>query len=137
MEARGVVLRISIAGDEVQLVQIANVAILKFVADVEVFARAYTNDAWTDWFSWGKYGMSIMRGCNDDNSVDEYAPGGTITKAQFRAVLRRDSAEIQSPVLRQITFSIKGGDAAPVYAETPVSSLPASKYNASPAYSQS
>ena len=105
-------------------------------SSVEVFARAYTNDAWADWFSWGKYGMSIMRGCNDDNSVDEYSPGGTITKAQFRAVLRRDSAEIQSPVLRQITFSIKGGDASPVYAETPVSSLPASKYNASPAYSQ-
>ena len=105
-------------------------------SSVEVFARAYTNDAWADWFSWGKYGMSIMRGCNDDNSVDEYSPGGTITKAQFRAVLRRDSAEIQSSVLRQITFSIKGGDASPVYAETPVSSLPASKYNASPAYSQ-
>ena len=103
---------------------------------VEVYARAYTNDAWSEWFSWGEYGMSILRGCNDGASVDEYIPGGTITKAQFRAVLRRDSASLQSPVLRQITFSIKGGDTVPAYAETPVSQLPVSKFNASPAYSQ-
>ena len=106
---------------------------------IEVFARAYTNDAWDDWFSWGKYGLSILRGCNDDSSVDEYAPGGTITKAQFRAVLRRDSAALPSPVLRQLTYSVKGESASaipPTYAETPVSPLPASKLNAAPAYSQ-
>ncbi len=106
---------------------------------IEVFARAYTDDAWDDWFSWGKYGMSILRGCNDDSSVDEYAPGGTITKAQFRAVLRRDSASLSSPVLRQLTYSVKGvklTDITPTYAETPVADLPASVYNASPAYAQ-
>lgn len=106
---------------------------------IEVFARAYTNDAWDDWFSWGKYGLSILRGCNDDDSVDEYAPGGTITKAQFRAVLRRDSAALSSPVLRQLTYSVKGvkaSDIPPTYAETPVVDLPASKLNAAPAYSQ-
>ena len=103
---------------------------------IEIYARAYTNDAWDEWFSWGKYGMSILRGCNDDNSIDEYIPGGTITKAQFRAVLRRDSADLQSPVLRQFCFSVKGGDVVTAYAETPVATLPASKMNASPAYSQ-
>ncbi len=106
---------------------------------IEVFARAYTNDAWDEWFSWGKYGMSILRGCNDGSSVDEYAPGGTITKAQFRAVLRRDSASLLSPVLRQLTYSVKGvrlTDITPTYAETPVADLPASVYNVSPAYAQ-
>ena len=106
---------------------------------VEVFARAYKDGAWDDWFSWGEYGMSILRGCNDDSSVDEYAPGGTITKAQFRAVLRRDSASLSSPVLRQLTYSVKGvklTDITPTYAETPVADLPASVYNASPAYAQ-
>ncbi|MDD6046937.1 MAG: C39 family peptidase [bacterium] len=103
---------------------------------VEIEARAFTDGAWDDWFSWGKYGMSILRGCNDDDAVDEYVPGGTITKAQFRAVLRRDSADVQSPVLRQMTFSVKGGDVVAAYPETPVTALPASKFNATPAYSQ-
>ncbi len=105
---------------------------------VEVYARAYTNDAWDDWFSWGEYGMSILRG-SAASSTDEYIPGGTITKAQFRAVLRRDSASLSSPVLRQLTYSVKGvklTDITPTYAETPVADLPASVYNASPAYAQ-
>lgn len=113
---------------------------------VEIEARAFTDGAWGNWFSWGKYGMSVLRGCTNSSAVDEYAPGGTITQAQFRAVLRRDSAETQSPVLRQLTFSIKkvkkdenGKEiitTIPTYMETPVAELPASKFNAAPAYSQ-
>lgn len=105
---------------------------------VEVFARAYKDGAWDEWFSWGEYGMSILRG-SVASSTDEYIPGGTIAKAQFRAVLRRDSASLSSPVLRQLTYSVKGvnaDDITPTYAETPVADLPASMYNASPAYAQ-
>ena len=55
---------------------------------------------------------------------------------QFRAILRRTGADLPSPVLRQLTYSIKGGSATPIYAETPVSSLPIAQLNAAPAYSQ-
>lgn len=107
-------------------------------ASVEVQARALTDGAWDDWFSWGEYGFSFLRR-SVHGSIDEYQPGGTITQAQFRAILRRDGADVASPMLRQLAFSVKGvaeGDIPATYAETPVETLPASCLNPAPAYSQ-
>ena len=111
-------------------------------AYIEVMARAYTdktedgedNPAWTDWFSWGSYGMYMKRGSKSDE-IDTFSPGGRISKAQFKAILHRETGEGQAPLLRQMTFSIRGGDANPVYAESSIT-LPDKVSIKAPAYAQ-
>lgn len=101
---------------------------------IEVSARSFADGVWSDWFSWGKYGMTIRRGSASED-VDEFVQNGTISKVQFKASLHRDDI-LQSAVMRQLSFSVKGGDAEAKYAEDEVL-LPVSVKNDAPAYSQS
>ncbi len=116
-------------------------------SEVEIWARASINDTWTGWMSWGPYSPFISRG-SSENKSDDVADlayisddifttnSGTLAEAvQVKAVIRRDSVDVDSPVLRQVALTFDGGDMEAVYAEETVE-IPASKLNAAPAYAQ-
>lgn len=116
---------------------------------VEIFARARkeapdTEEVkWSDWLTWGEFSPYINRGTSQNKSgIGGYVDQDTFTSTsgyldgfQMMAVIKRDSADIDSPVLREMTMTFKGGDMVPTYAEETVE-LPAQALCASPAYSQ-
>jgi len=116
---------------------------------VEIFARARKTSAageevvWTDWLTWGEFSQFMVRGTKDGKSgsgayVDEdtfCSISGTFDGLQMQAVVRRESAEIDSPVLRLLAMTLKRMDGEAVYAEETVE-IPVQSLCASPAYSQ-
>ena len=118
-------------------------------ASVEIWARARkeTPDTeevkWSDWLTWGEYSPFIKRGTTQNKSgIGGYVDEDTFTSAsgyldgfQMKAVIKRESADVESPVLRELTMTFRGGDMVPTYAEETVE-LPAQALCASPAYSQ-
>ena len=111
---------------------------------VEISARARQGEDWSDWLSWGPYSPYISRGSEDNKggalaTLDQDTftlDSGTADAVQLRAQVRRDSAELESPQLRQINLTFAGGDMTPVYAETALAQLPAQALNTAPAYAQ-
>lgn len=113
-------------------------------SEVEIWARALQGDTWTEWLSWGPYSPFISRG-SEENKDGELARikqdiftmyEGTAQGVQLKAELRRDSLDVDSPVLRQITVSFDGGDMEATYAEEALDVLPDEVLNAAPAYAQ-
>lgn len=112
---------------------------------VEIWAKAYTNGAWTDWLTWGEFSpFDQNRGTSQNKKTDGakvdvdifICTKATASKVQMKAVLRRDSAQVKSPVLRAMTMTFDGGNMVATYAEEPLATLPDKVYNAAPAYSQ-
>ena len=118
-------------------------------ASVEIFARARKEGPdteevkWSDWLTWGEFSPYISRGSSQGKNgfggyVDQdtfTSSGGYLDGFQMKAVVRRASADVESPVLRQLTMTFSGGDMVPTYAEETVD-LPAKALCPSPAYSQ-
>ncbi len=118
-------------------------------ASVEIFGRARMESQdteeviWSDWLTWGEFSPYMKRGSTQNKQgaggyVDQdtfCAVSGCFDGFQMKAVIRRDSAEIASPVLRELTMTFAGGDMVPGYAEKAVE-LPAQALCPSPAYSQ-
>ena len=115
---------------------------------VETLARVWdaAANAWGEWQSWGEYGMAMLRHSMKDGITappdefdrPEWEHGGTV-KAQFSAILRRNDAQAPAPVLRQLTYSIKGTKEAPIpatYAEEAPASIPLKALTPAPAYAQ-
>lgn len=112
--------------------------------EVEIWARARQDGQWSDWLSWGPYSPYISRGStankggalaglyDDIFEMDE----GTADGIQLKAEIRRDDAETESPVLRQITATFSGGEMVATYAEEALEELPGSVLIAAPAYAQ-
>lgn len=111
--------------------------------EVEIWARARYNGVWSEWMSWGPFTPYAARGSQDN----KYCPGASIDQdifqleqstadaVQLRAEVRRSSADIPSPVLRQISLTFDGGDMQRVYAERAVE-LPEKALMEAPAASQ-
>ena len=118
-------------------------------SSVEIFARARKEGPdteevkWSDWLTWGEFSPYIKRGTSQNKSgAGAYVDQDTFTSAsgfldgfQMKAVIRRETADVESPVLREMTMTFRGGDMVPTYAEDAVE-LPAQAFCASPAYSQ-
>ena len=118
-------------------------------SSVEIWARARkeTPDTeevkWSDWLTWGDFTPYASRGTfqNKQGSgavVDQdtfTSTSGYFDGFQMKAVVKRESADIESPVLRQISMTFKGGDLPIAYAEESAD-LPDQALCASPAYSQ-
>ena len=139
-------------------------ATLEGNCSVEIQARAYivshndvdTRGDWSGWLTWGEYGPTVKRGGLSNNDGDIHGGNGWVfmnqdifsvrgvhggTKVQFKAILRRESADNASPVLRQINATIrnsnKGREIEATYAETPFDgTLPNKVHNTAPAYAQ-
>lgn len=105
-------------------------------SSVQIEARALSDGEWSDWFSWGRFGIGIRRG-SDEDDIDEFSPGGTITQVQLKATLNAAS-DGGSPVLRQIAFTLKGGDVTPHYEGSRIAErdLPMEIMNKAPGYAQ-
>lgn len=111
---------------------------------VEIWARARQEDQWTDWMTWGVYSPYFSRGTESNKSCDTaYVDqdtftmrSGTADAVQLMAVVKRDSADDQSPELRQINMTFAGGESEPTYAEDRIVDLPDSMLNEAPAYAQ-
>lgn len=113
-------------------------------SEVEVWARARQNGQWSDWLSWGPYSPFSSRGSTENKGgalatlkddifqMDE----GTADGVQLKAEIRRDSAAVESPVLRQVTATFSGGEMVATYAEEALDELPLSVLIAAPAYAQ-
>lgn len=118
-------------------------------SSVEIFAKAKKSDvkegeeAWTDFGTWGEFSQFKTRGSEEGKrcngaviDVDTLCmSSGTGDGLQMKAVLRRDSASDDSPVLRRISMTYTGGETVAAYAEEPVE-IPASNLCEAPAYSQ-
>ena len=116
---------------------------------VEIWARARRQGPdteevkWADWLTWGEFTQYASRGTFSNKSGSgAYVDQDTYTSAsgyfdgfQMKAVVKRESADVESPVLRQITMTFKGGDLPIAYAEES-EDLPVKALCASPAYSQ-
>lgn len=111
---------------------------------VEIWAQARQDGQWTGWMSWGPYSPYISRGSGSNKScptasldTDIFAmDSGTADALQLMAVVKRSSADVESPQLRQISMTLAGGDVSPVYAEDRIETLPNSVLNEAPAYAQ-
>ncbi len=112
---------------------------------VEIWARAYTDEAWTGWQTWGEFSpFDQRRGTRNNESTDGakmdvdifICTKASASKLQMKAVLRRSAADIKSPVLRAMMMTFDGGDIVATYAEEPLETLPDSVYNVAPAYAQ-
>lgn len=102
---------------------------------------------WSKWLSWGKWGPSVKRASTTDRdslafmSTDEFSIFGSAggTEIQLMAVLCRDSADIPSPVLRQVAATWQntneGREVVPVYAQEAVQPAEAVRLS-TPAYAQ-
>ena len=111
---------------------------------VEIWARARIDGEWSGWMSWGPYSPFISRG-SSENKTDTIAyvdddqfsvrNSKVADAVQVKAVVSRDTANVESPVLRQVALTFKGGAMEPTYAEETVD-LPDFKLNPAPAYSQ-
>ncbi|MCR4805336.1 MAG: C39 family peptidase [Clostridia bacterium] len=111
---------------------------------VEVWARAKYGEEWTDWLTWGKFTPYEKRGTRENKTCDGarvdqdtfILSKGAGTQVQMKAVLKRESAEDPSPVLRQLSMTFSGGQMVPTYAEEPLEALPEEALCFAPAYSQ-
>lgn len=113
-------------------------------SEVEIWARVRQNGEWSDWLSWGPYSPFISRGStankggslatlkDDIFTIDD----GTADGVQLKAEIRRDSADVESPILRQVTASFSGGEMVATYAEEALDELPLEVLNTAPAYAQ-
>ena len=113
--------------------------------EIEVWARARHDGAWTDWLTWGSYSPFKNRGSKEnkdcaDANVDQdtfsMKDEKTADAVQMKVELRRDKADLSSPVVRMLTMTFKGGDMVPAYAEEPLKEIPDQVLIEAPAYSQ-
>ncbi len=146
--------------------------------EVEIWGRVRTDAGqWSDWLSWDAFSPFILRGGNDNKGsagegvayIDTEAMvvnEGLADAVQMKAEVRRSSADVKSPVLRQITVSTARADGDYIdptypkydstktikgknednqekeyedlytYAETPLASLPAKSLPNAVAYNQ-
>lgn len=147
-------------------------------AEVEIWGRVRTEAGqWSDWLSWDAFSPFILRGGDADKGtagegvayIDSEAMvinEGPANAVQMKAEIRRSSADVKSPVLRQITVSIARADGDYIdsdypkygpdkttkglnvdnqekkyedsytYAETPLDSLPTKSLPGAVAYNQ-
>ena len=112
---------------------------------VEVFARARCGGQWTKYLTWGPFTPFDTRGTKENKEdeaafVDQdtfcMADEKTADAFQMKVVLRREDAGIESPVVRMVSMTFRGGDMVPVYAEEPVKEIPDKVLIESPAVSQ-
>ena len=104
-----------------QLVATWNASIFEG-GEVEIWGRVRTEGGqWSDWLSWDTFSPFTLRGGNSDKGtagegvayIDTEAMvvnEGLADAIQMKAEVRRSSAEVKSPVLRQITVSIARAD---------------------------
>ena len=113
--------------------------------EVEVWARARHDGTWTDWLSWGSYSPFKNRGSKENKDCDSanvdqdtfsMKDEKTADAVQMKVQLRRDQADTDSPVVRMISMTFKGGDMVPAYAEEPLKEIPDKMLIEAPAYSQ-